>query len=119
MKTVRVYKAEIMAVEANELHYREIESFPNMADTKDGEVCTPEIREHIYPIRQWGQIIGGAMIKTRVCLADDLLQEIFEAQETNLQGERESLSIVRKILDKYYCASFWQRLKYLFSRRIN
>ena len=116
MKTIRVYKAKFMVVEANELHYQKIESMLNFID---GEIGIPIIKSHTYPIRQWGQMIDGKMTKTSVCLADDLLQEIFNDQERNLRDERESLSKAYKVVSKYHNANLWQRLKYLFLRKIN
>ena len=118
MQTVRVYKAELMAIEDCRLHYREVESYSNMIDAFDGILGMSKIQSHTYPIQLWQEKLYGVTVETRICLADDLLQKVFLKQEENLKREREAVKWQSKINDRWRHATFWQRLKYLFYKTL-
>jgi len=113
---VRLYKGEWIEIERNKSIWCETIT-PRIYDSFDCPL--PEIETKQYPIQKWQKYENGETVRINICLADDILQKIFLEQEDNLKREKDAVKWQNKINDKYRNASFIQRLKYLFIRRIN
>jgi len=119
VKTVRVYKAEMIAVDNKHditYQYCTIPLFDMDVPAIETESKT---ESKTYPIRQWTDWEKAQKEdETWFCLADDILERIFKDLEFNLQIERSAAHRVHRALEEYDSANFIQRLKYLFTKRL-
>ena len=83
-----------------------------------GDSVAPTITEKTYPIRRWRH--GPEQWK--IVLADDLLAKIFEYQERQISDAEAQVTDAEigtaLYRDRISQATFWQRLKYVFTKRL-
>ncbi len=84
----------------------------------DSVAMATTITEKTYPIRLWRR----GPEQWNIVLADDLLAKIFDSQDKQISEAREQVHDAQigtaLCRDRISQATFWQRLKYVFTKRL-